>query len=73
MARQDALFTVQVGESAVTIATTRVTASHPASPSLVPRPHPAHSEGSGVTCLNSWASSRSVERPIKSENRHLLK
>ena len=37
------------------------------SSSFVPRPHPAHAKekGSGVTTPNPWASSRSVERPIK--------
>ena len=35
--------------------------------SVMPRPHPAHTrrKESGVTSSNPWASSRSVERPIK--------
>ena len=32
----------------------------------MPRPHPAHAK-SGVTSLNPWASSRSLEWPIKSQ------
>ena len=39
--------------------------------SLVPRPHPPSSreeKGSGVTSSNLWASSRSVEWPMKSQS-----
>ena len=43
--------------------------------SLVPRPHPAHVRRRGLVSQvkNPWASSRSVERPIKSQSSVIIR